>query len=792
MFSHNLLIIYRNFRKYKMSFLINLIGLSIGLACSLLIYLWVLDEMSVDTFHEKDANLYEVMENQKQSGTITTQKATPDPLAEALLEEIPEIEMAVTVVPSEWFGKIPLIIGENKIKEEGQFVSKDYFKMFSFELLHGDRNKVLSDKKSIVISESLAEKLFGQANDVIGESIMWELAGQKEEHVITGIFKDLPPNTTERFSFLIPYEAFKDLSKKIGRPMTWDNHGPYTYVLLKNATNPESVNSKIKYFINNKISGSNTTLFLKPYSENYLFGDYENGEENGGRIEYVSLFSMIAIFILIMACINFMNLSTAKATRRIKEIGIKKAMGASRKSLILQYLSESMVMTILSLFLGLLIAGMSLPEFNEITGKNLEITFSGSFILLILSITIFTGLVSGSYPALYLSAFDPATVLKGTLKRSSREIFARSGLVIFQFALSVLLIVAVVVVYKQITFIQTKNLGYNKDNVIYFSKEGRANESLETYLAELKNIPGVKNVTSIAQNFIGNESSTADVSWEGKSSENIINFSSISANYDLIETLGMSMKTGRSFSKNHGSESTKIIFNETAIKVMDLKDPIGVTISLWGEKYQIIGVVKDFHFESFHEEVKPLFIRFSPDETMTILAKIEAGKEQNTVGLIESFSKEYTGYPCEYHFMDDDFQIQYAAENRVSKLSQYFAGLAILISCLGLFGLASFTAERRKKEVGIRKTLGSSNTEIVLLLSKDFTIIVLASLVISLPVSYFLVVKWLGSFAYRINLEWWFFAGAGLIALLIAWATVGIQAYKAAKADPINSLRADG
>lgn len=775
-----------------MSFLINLIGLSTGLACSLLIYLWVLDELSVDSFHENDANLYEVMENQEQSGTITTQRATPDPLAEALLEEMPEINMAVTVVPSDWFGKIPLTIGEKKVKEEGQFVGKDFFKMFSFELIQGDKNKVLSDKKSIVISESLAEKLFGQTDNVMGESIVWELAGNQEEHVISGVFKDLSANTTEKFSFLIPYEAFKDLSKKIERPMTWDNHGPYTYLLLDNGAKKESVDNKIKYFLNSKISGSHTTLFLKPYSKNYLYGDYENGQEIGGRIEYVQLFSMIAVFILIMACINFMNLSTAKAMRRTKEIGIKKAMGASRKSLIIQYLSESMVMTIISLFIGLLIAAMCLPEFNELTGKNLEISFNGSFILLILTITIFTGLVSGSYPALYLSSFDPAVVLKGALKRSSSELLARSGLVIFQFALSVLLIVAVVVVYKQVSFIQTKNLGYNKDNIIYFSKEGRANESLDAYLSELKRIPGVKDATSIAQNFIGNESTTADISWEGKGSENIINFSSINANYDLVETLEMKMKLGRSFSKKYTSESTKIIFNETAIKVMGLKDPIGATVKLWGEKFQIIGVVKDFHFESFHEEVKPLFIRFAPDETMTIMAKIEAGKEGNAVGLIESFSQDFTGYPCEYHFMDDDFQEQYSSENQVAKLSQYFAVLAILISCLGLFALASFTAERRKKEVGIRKTLGSSNLQIILLLSKDFTIIVLISLVISLPLSYFLVVKWLASFAYRIDLQWWFFAGAGLIALLIAWTTVGIQAYKAAKVDPINSLKADG
>ncbi len=792
MFFHNLLIIYRNFKKYRGSFLINLIGLSVGLACSLLIYLWVESELSTDTFHEKDDRLFMVMENMDQSGDIVTQTATPDPLAEALLEEIPEIEMAATVVPADWFGKIPLTVGEKKVKEVGQFVSKDYFNMFSFPLAEGAPNQVLADKNSIVISESLAMKLFGMSKGVTGKVIEWELVGQKMSHTVSGVFADLPANSTENFSFLIPYERFKELSEQIGRPMDWENHGPNTFVVLKQNSTAESVNSKIKNFIKGKNPNSNVSLFVTSYSENYLYGDYENGHAVGGRIEYVRLFSIIAIFILIMACINFMNLSTAKATRRIKEIGIKKAMGADRKSLIIQYLSESMVMTLVSLILGLILVAVVLPAFNDITGKELELTFSLSFVLTLLAITAFTGLLAGSYPALYLSGFDPAVVLKGTLKRSSGELLARSGLVIFQFTLSVILIVSVVVVYNQIQFVQNNNLGFDKDNVIYFPKEGDANQNLETFLAELDKIPGVKSVTSISQNFIGNDNSTGDLSWEGKQSNEIVSFTNMSGNYDLIETLDIKMKEGRAFSKKFGSDANKIIFNAKAIEVMGLNNPVGSTIRLWGEDYQIIGVTENFHFESFHEEIKPTFIRLAPEESMMVMARIEAGKEKATIGDVISFYENFTGYPCDYRFMDDDFQEQYVAETRVSKLSRYFAGLAILISCLGLFGLASFTAERRKKEIGIRKTLGATNMSVIMLLSKDFTKVVLISLVLSLPISYFLTKSWLEGFAYHIDLQWWFFAGAGLMALVISWLTVGIQSFKAAKVDPIISLRADG
>lgn len=792
MFFHNFLIIYRNAKKHKGAFLINLIGLSIGLSCTLLIYFWVMDELQVDAFHENHNRLYTVMENQALADGIVTRAITPDVLARALQDEVPEIEYAISVAPANWFGKIPLTLGDEKWKAWGQFAGADYFNMFSFELLAGQPESVMVDKNSIVLSQSLATSLFGSVGEAVGKSIDWELVNITRKHLVTGVFRDLPSKTTEKFDFVIPYEAFEDLSRQIGRPMNWDNHAPTTYVCLEQGTRKEAVDDKIKNFISERTAGDNITLFLKPYADGYLYGKYENGVQTGGRIEYVRLFSIIAVFILIMACINFINLSTAKASKRVKEIGIKKALGSDRRMLVLQYLLEAVMMAFVSLLLSLVIVLMFLPSFNEITGKQITLSFNFSSILVLLATTAFTGFLAGSYPALYISGFDSATVLKGKFKRSWGEVVARSGLVIFQFVLSVILIVSVVVVYRQIQYVQTENLGYEKDNVIYFNREGKATENLDAFIYQLKQIPGVLNVSSIAQNIVGNESATGDVSWEGKNPDDNVSFTRVTGGYDLIETLGISVREGRSFSREYGAEEDKIIFNEAAIELMGLSSPIGARVTIWGKRVEIIGVVENFHFESFHEPIKPVFFLLAPAETLLIMAKIQAGKESEAVPRIQAVYKEYTGYPCDYHFLDEDFQAQYEAESRVGMLSRYFAALAVFISCLGLFGLASFTAERRTKEIGIRKALGCSNGGIVYLLSKEFNKLVIVSLAFSLPVAFFITRTWLEGFAYRIELKWWYFVGAALAAIAISWFTVGLQAFKASKLDPVDCLRLDG
>ena len=417
--------------------------------------------------------------------------------------------------------------------------------------------------------------------------------------------------------------------------------------------------------------------------------------------------------------------------------------------------------------------------------------------LAFLAITLLTGIVAGSYPSLYLSGFNPVTVLKGgTLSRkltnSVGEVWTRQGLVVFQFALSVILIISVLVVYQQIDYVQRKNVGFKKDNVIYFSKEGKIAENTDAFLAEVKKIPGVLNASGMEQSLIGSSGGTVGLDWKGKNPSESIRFINMTVDYDAIETLGMRMKEGRAFAKKFGADSSNIIFNEAAIKAMGLKNPVGQTVQLWGQNRQIVGVVRDFNFESLHDEIKPIFMKLKPSETMTLMASIDAGKQQQAIAGLQQIYREFNpGYPLEYKFLDQDFQAQYVSEQRVSILSRYFAGLAILISCLGLFGLAAFTAERRTKEIGIRKVLGASVAGIITLLSKDFIKLVVIAVSIALPVSYYFMHTWLQGFAYRMAIPWWTFASVAMLVMVIALATVSFQSIKAALMNPVKSLRSE-
>ncbi|WP_339815279.1 ABC transporter permease [uncultured Imperialibacter sp.] len=791
MFKHNLLLSFRNFKKYKSSFFINLVGLSTGLACALLIYLWVNDELHVDKFHKNDDRLYQVMMNHQMTNELTTGPSTPDFLAENMLKEFPEIEMATGVTPSEWFGNFSLVQGSNFFKATGQFAEKDYFKMFSFPLIEGNAEQALDGIGSIAISKDLAEKIFKTAENVVGKTMEVQIINFKYPVAVTAVFENLPTNSTEHFDMVLNWKMWQNMSDLAGRQVNWGNHGPNTYLVLKEGTNIDEFNKKIAGYIKSKRETSTVTLFAAKYSDRYLHGSYENGVQAGGRIEYVRLFSIIAIFILLIACINFMNLSTAKASRRVKEVGVKKAIGADRKSLIFQYLNESILLTLFSLVVALLLVLLVLPQFNDITGKQLSLNFDLSLVAMILVITFATGLLSGSYPALYLSKFNAAFVLKGgRISTSVGQLWARKGLVVFQFAMSVILIVSVVVVYQQVNYVQSKNLGYSKENVIHFDKEGKVVENQDVFLAEIRNIPGVVNASTIQSIVVGSQNSTQGVVWEGKNPEDNIRFEVVTVNYEEIETLGIQVLEGRSFSREFGADEEGVIFNESAIKVMGMEAPLGKTVNFWGGDKRIIGIVKDFHFESLHQKVNPLVIRLEPDKTLKVMVKLEAGKEKETLERLEAFYGEFNpGYSFEYSFLDQDYQAQYIAEQRVSSLSKYFAGFAILISCLGLFGLASFTAERRLKEIGIRKILGSSVWNIVFLLTSDFTKMVGAAILIALPISYYLTSNWLQDFAYSIDLTIWYFAGAGIAAMIIAWVTVGVQTLRAARVNPADCLR---
>jgi ABC-type antimicrobial peptide transport system permease subunit len=489
-----------------------------------------------------------------------------------------------------------------------------------------------------------------------------------------------------------------------------------------------------------------------------------------------------------------MNLSTARASRRLKEVGIKKVLGSSRKTLIVQFISEAVFMSFLSLILAGFIVGLFMPVFNQITGKEIAVQLNLNLILIIASVTFLTGILSGSYPAFYLSSFNPVAVLKGKIKNSVGEIIARKGLVVFQFVVSLVLIVSVMVIYKQVYFIQSKNLGYNKDNIIYFDKEGTIAQNSDAFLAELKKNPNILNISAIQQNVVqnGHNNSTYGIDWPGKTKNELVNFVVRNVDYDLIETLGIQIKEGRSFSKQFGSDSSKLIFNETAIKIMGLKDPIGTKLRMWDEDVQIVGVVKDFHISSLHEPILPMVFRYNHDKASMIMAKIKAGKERETIADLEKFYKKYNpGYLFDYKFLDNTFQAQYVSEQRVSTLSKYFAVLTILISCLGLFGLAAFNAESKTKEIGIRKVLGATASSVMYLLSKDFFKLIIIAALIAFPLAWWAMNNWLSDFAYKIKIgsDVFFIAFAAMV--MLTFLTISYQAIKAAIANPIKSLRTE-
>jgi len=784
MIKHNLLLLLRNFWRFKTTFFINLAGLSAGLACTLLIYYWVTDEIQMDQFHEKKDRLFEVMENRVKSGGIWTAYTTSGLLGETITSDMPEVEMAFNMSMDQG---ATFTVGDKNLKVRGNFAGKDFFKMFSFPLLQGNADKVLLEKNAVVISDDLALRLFNTVDNVVGRTIEYD---HHDMYVVSGVFRKMPKTSSMQMDFVATFEKFKEGKEWL---LSWGNSGTVAYVLLKPDADVDAFNAKFANYIKIKTNGESAyrTPFLKLFSRVYLYDGYDNGVESGGRIWYVKLFSIIAVFILFIACINFMNLSTARASRRMKEVGIKKVVGAGRRVLIVQYLGESVLMAVLSLLLAILIADLLLPQFNLITGKNIAIHFDGFTILQLVAITTFTGLVAGSYPALYLSGLNPAVVLKGKFTSAIGEQWARKGLVIFQFTISIIFIVSVIVVYRQIDYLQSKNLGYDQAQVVSIGREGALWDEgkLETFVSELKAVPGVLNAASIGHNLMGHNSGTYGVEWPGKDPKDRSEFENVSVNYGTMETLGIELKEGRGFTQNP-SDTAKIIFNEAAIQFMGLEDPVGTVVKLWGDNREIIGVVKDFNFQSLHQKVKPVFLQLAPGNTWNIMVKLAPGPQHEAIERIEKLYHQVNpGFIFQYSFLEEDHHKLYDSERRVATLSRYFAVLAVFISCLGLFGLVSFTAERRLKEIGIRKVLGSSVLRIVFLLSGDFTKTVLISILLALPLSYFFANYWLKDFAYRAPLAWWYFVLAGLLALAISWLTISTQAFKAARVNPVKCLK---
>ena len=786
MLPYPLLLLYRNFKRFKSTFFINLIGLSTGLACALLIYLWSSDERSFDRYHALDGRLYQVLENRRTAAGIETQTGTIPLLAEALRREMPEIELVATTTPVPFFPPFTLAAGGQHLTAVPKYADPAFFQLFSYPLLVGTPATVLQDKHAIVLSEALATKLFGSSQNSLGKAVKWQLAADSTQtSLVAGVFAGVPRNSSEQFDFVLPFASFKD-RMQMGKTIKWDDDGPFTtYLALKKGADPAQFQAKLAGLLKTKSAQAQAqgrTLFVRPFAAAYLHGTYENGVATGGRITYVRLFALIAGLILVIASINFMNLFTAKASRRVKEVGIRKALGASRAALVGQYLTESVVMALLALVVAVGLVQLVLPQFSALTGKPLALRWEWPLVAASLALALGTGLLAGSYPAFYLSGFQPAAVLKGKLPTRAGDQWTRQGLVVLQFTLSVLFIVAVVVVNAQLAFVQRQPLGYDKAHVLRFDTGGQAARQQAAFLAEVKKLPGVVQASTVLGGFLGGRH-VEEMNWRGKR----LPVATMLVNYDLVETMGLHLVAGRSFAPQFRADSAAILVNQTLVAGLRMPDPVGQQL----DGRRIVGVVRDFHYESLHEKIKPLLLQLDPTIN-TVLVKLQPGAEQATIAQLQQLYAAYNpGFTLDYTFLDADYQAQYVAERRVAVLARYFAGLAILISALGLLGLAAFTAERRSKEIGIRKALGASELGIVWLLTSSLTWLVVVAIALALPLSYLLMQRWLEGFAYRVAWQWWYFAAAGMGALLIAWLTVSVQAWRAARRDPVLSLRAE-
>jgi putative ABC transport system permease protein len=789
MFKNNLKIAWRNLLKDRQFTFLNLLGLSTGLACTLLIYLWIHDEYQFDKFHANDERLYQIMEHRKSAGVITVADESAGILSQTLAANFPEVEYAAAEIPAAWFQKFTLSVDEKNIKATGQYVGKDYFNIFSFKLVDGEKNRVLADKSSIVISDELAKNLFGTTENLIGKKILFQ-----HDHIffVSGVFEKLPVHSSEQFDFLLSFDYYKDTQPWVE---SWNNTGPHNFVLLRKGTDLDAFNKRIEKVITKNGGDTTRSAFAYRFSENYLNNTFDHGNRLGGRIVNVRLFAVIAFFILAIACINFMNLSTAKASGRLKEVGIKKVVGAGRMQLVFQFLSESILLTAIAVLIAFGLVFLLLPQFNLITGKEIHLGWDPGLIAGIAGICLFTGIASGSYPALYLAGFNPIMILKGKMISSVGEVWARRGLVIFQFVISIFMIVGVLIIYKQIKYVQKKDLGYSKDHIIRMECEGKLIGNEENFVALLKKVPGVVNASFTYNIMVGRNFGTTNVSWEGKNPSENLYFEGFGGGYDFIPTMGMKMAEGRSFSRDFGADSNKIIVNEEAVARTGLKNPVGRNLTIGNSTFQIIGVVKDFHFESLRETMKPLFMLLLTQDSSPwnkLMIRVQAGHESETVGNIRRLYEAYNpGFPFDFHFLDELYEKQYNSEIRVGMLSKYFAGLAILISCLGLFGLTAFTAQKRQKEIGIRKVIGASVSDVVIMLSKDLFRQVLISIVIAVPVSWWVMNEWLNGFAYRITMDAPVFIIAAGSVILITLLTVSFQSIKAAVRNPVTSLRSE-
>lgn len=787
MFKNFLKTALRNLWKTRSFSFLNIAGLAIGIACAGLIFLWVEDELNFNNYFTNKENIYKVKDRQTYDGTTFVFDATPGLMAPSMKAEISGIK---TTARSSGEDRVLFSLGDKNIYEQGLYVDSSFFSIFHFQFIKGNPSNVFKQLYSLVLTEKMAEKFFG-STDVLDKILRFN---NKQDYVISGVIKNLPENATfQDNQWFAPYKVFEDENQWL---QAWGNNGVMTYVETDPGANITAINKQLNGYIQTKGKDLIAKMSIYPISRWRLYDSYDkNGNEIKGRIKYVNLFSLIAWIILIIACINFMNLATARSEQRAREVGVRKVMGAGKTKLIFQFIGESLIMAFIASLVAIALIYLTLPAFNNLVGKNLSINlFTPLHIFSLLSIVLICGLLSGSYPAFYLSSFNPVMVLKGLkLKNGASAGFIRKALVIVQFSVSIILIISTILIYQQIQHAKDRNLGYNKNNLVYLGLEGKMKQNFNAIKNDLLESGFAENASLSSTTVLQMGSNTGDFTWEGKDPSKQVLISMENASPEYISTMQMHLTEGRDFYADIKSDSNNIIINETLAKIVNKKNIVGSQLVDGNQKFTIVGVINDFIYNNMYSPSSPLIL--FPDTSnvnfLSVRFKPNADLRSAVNKMTGIIKKDNPGYPVEYKFVDEEFDQYFKSETLIGKLAGVFATLAIIISCLGLFGLAAYTSERRTKEIGIRKVLGASVAGMARLLSKDFLILVLISCLVAFPVAWWMMHNWLQSFEYRVAISWWIFLAAGLAAILIALLTVSFQAIKAAITNPVKSLRSE-
>ncbi len=776
----------RIFWKERGYSVMNIFGLTIGIAASMLLLLYVQSEKSVNRFHNDIDNIYQVMEHQTYPGGIYTYESNPGPLVTVFKDEMPEVDYMAAFT---WTEELLFVVNGEGHRETGRWASEDFFQIFEVDFIEGSKEGSLQEPTDLYISESMKNRLFGGSN-ALSKTIEVNAWG---DFRIAGVFKDVPNESTIDFDFIMPYEPWRVRNDWVE---DWGNNGIRGIAKLRPGVDMDAFNTKISDYVDNKIPDEESivTIFVQPFKDRYLYNNYENGVLSDGRIVYVKLFTAVAFFILLIAIINFMNLSTARSTKRAKEVGVKKVVGSTRSQLQFQFMMESMLLALISTVLAGLLVSAVIQPLNVLVGKEMSFSLlAGNQSIWLLSIGLGVGMLAGIYPSFVLSGFKALSVLKGSFKTSSWSNGMRKGLVIFQFTISTVLIISTLIIRSQIDYIKNKSLGYEKEHLVRIPVEG-AMQSRSVREQLRSNILSNPNFThasfSVGSPISVGSSTSGGYSWEGKVGEHDNNFYIIRTDADFVDTYGMEIIEGRDFDVNLATDTMNVIINEQTAKVMNVEDPLSVPVTFWGRTGRVVGIVKDFHFSSLHESIEPMVISYRPTFAISLTVRMTGQNIPESLEYLESVVTEINpNHPFDYNFVDENYEQLYQNESTIGVLTDYFSAIAIFISLLGLFGLSSFAAEQRIKEIGVRKVLGANIFNLILLMSKGFLLLVSIGFVLAAPIGYSFMSNWLDTFEYSVKISPAVFFLAAGISLLITIFTVSFHAMKAAYANPVKSLR---